>query len=153
MTSHSQIVASLRQADLGALIVNIDHIGICVAAMDDGAELWSALLGRPLVDREDVAAASATAGFFRFDNGSAIELVTPFGENKGLAKFLESRGQALHHLAIRVTDINQAVTKLLEAGVPMIDKTPRIGAAGHLVAFIHPKVLNGTLLELVQHRE
>lgn len=152
-TSHVEVVAKLKEANLGPLIVDVDHVGICVASMDDGAELWSALLGSPLVDREDVSAANATAGFFRFASGSAIELVTPFGQNKGLDKFLESRGQALHHLAIRVTDIEEAVNRLLTAGVAMIDKTPRVGAAGHLVAFLHPKVLNGTLLELVQHRE
>jgi methylmalonyl-CoA/ethylmalonyl-CoA epimerase len=70
--------------------------------------------------------------------------------NLGLAKFLEKRGPGLHHIAFAVTDIDVALTRLANAGVALIDRTARQGARGHRVAFLHPKAMNGTLVELVQ---
>ena len=92
------------------------------------------------------------AAFFDFPNGASLELVAPQG-NEGLEKFLDKRGDALHHLALRVRDL-QALLKQLDArGVPLIDKVPRPGARGHKVAFLHPKAFGGTLLELVEAEE
>ena len=153
--------AYARLAQLGArggllagLMLAVDHIGICVAGMDDAGAGWSALLGEPLVDREDVEAQRTAAGFVRMPGGgAAVELICPMPGNAGLDRFLAQRGDALHHIAFAVTDIAEALARLSVAGVELIDRTPRAGAGGHLVAFLHPRALGGTLVELVQRAE
>ena len=105
--------------------------------------------GQKVAHREYVAAQKVDAAFFDFANGASLELVCPRG-NEGLDKFLQKRGDALHHLALRVKDMD-AILKALDArGVPLIDKVGRPGARGHRVAFLHPKAFGGTLLELVE---
>ena len=81
---------------------------------------------------------------------AAVELICPMPGNVGLDKFLDKRGDALHHVAFAVTDIREALARLKEAGVRLIDEEPRPGAGGHLVAFLHPKAMGGTLVELVE---
>jgi methylmalonyl-CoA/ethylmalonyl-CoA epimerase len=139
---------------LRGLVLGIDHIGVCVASMDEAGPLWAGLLGNAIAHRECVDVQKTEAAFFDFEPGTAtVELVAPMAGNVGLERFLEKRGNGLHHLAFAVTDIELALARLVEAGVPLIDKTPRQGARGHLVAFLHPKAMNGTLVELVQHRK
>jgi methylmalonyl-CoA/ethylmalonyl-CoA epimerase len=139
---------------LAGLVIGIDHIGVCVAGIDDAATGWSALLGLPLVDREDVAPQRTTAGFVRMPDGdAALELVCPMPGNAGLDKFVTQRGDALHHIAFAVSDIATALERLTAAGVELIDRAARPGAGGHLVAFLHPRALGGTLVELVQRAE
>jgi methylmalonyl-CoA/ethylmalonyl-CoA epimerase len=140
-----------RAPGLGELLVGIDHIGVCVAGMDDAGAGWAALLGQPLVDREDVAAARTTAAFLRMpEGGAAVELVCPLPGNAGLDRFLAQRGDGLHHIAFAVTDIRAALERLASAGVELIDQVPRRGAGGHLVGFLHPRAVGGTLVELVE---
>ena len=139
---------------LAGLVTGVDHIGVCVAGIDDAGSGWSALLGLPLVDREDVGAQRTTAGFVRMpDGGAALELVCPMPGNTGLDKFVVQRGDALHHVAFGVSDIAAALERLTAAGVELIDRAARPGAGGHLVAFLHPRALGGTLVELVQRAE
>ncbi len=136
---------------LAGLLVGIDHVGLCVADTDRAGAAWAALLGEPLVDREDVAAQRTAAGFLRMPaGGAALELVCPLPDNEGLAKFLVARGDALHHIAFAVGDIAAALARLAAAGIELIDRAPRAGAGGHLVAFLHPRALGGTLVELVE---
>jgi methylmalonyl-CoA/ethylmalonyl-CoA epimerase len=137
---------------LGDLVVGIDHIGVCVRDIDDAGAGWAALLGLPVVDREDVVAQKTAASFVRMPNrdDAAVELVCPMPGNVGLDRFLEKRGDALHHLAFAVTDIREALGRLKAAGVALIDQEPRPGAGGHLVAFLHPRAMGGTLVELVE---
>ena len=80
-----------------------------------------------------------------------IELLEPLSETSPVGKFLEKRGPGIHHVAIRVTDIRASLARLKEKGTRLIDETPRTGAGGCLVAFVHPSSANGVLLELVQH--
>ncbi|HYY53334.1 MAG TPA: VOC family protein, partial [Myxococcales bacterium] len=125
---------------------------ICVKDMKASIALIEEILGQKVAHEEHVPAQKVDAAFFDFPNGASLELVAPRG-NVGLDKFLEKRGDALHHLALRVKDID-AVLKSLEArGVPLIDKVGRPGARGHRVAFLHPKAFGGTLLELVEAHE
>ncbi len=139
---------------LEGLVIGIDHVAVCVSDMDAGIGLWTELLGLPLAHREKVAAQQTEAAFVDDPagegKGAAIEIIAPMAGNAGLDKFLEKRGQGLHHLAVAVTDIVEALRRLDAAGVPLIDKTPRPGARGHMVAFLHPKATNGTLVELVE---
>jgi methylmalonyl-CoA epimerase len=72
--------------------------------------------------------------------------------NAGLQRFLDQRGDGLHHVAFAVTDLRLALQRLADAGVQLIDREPRPGARGHLVAFLHPRAMNGTLVELVEHQ-
>src|SRR5262245_36438581 len=98
---------------LGGLITGIDHVGVCVASIDGAGAGWSALLGRPLVGREDVVPQKTSAAFLRMpDGGAAVELVCPMPGNVGLDKFLAKRGDALHHLAFAVGDIAAALAVL-----------------------------------------
>ncbi len=137
--------------DLADLIVGIDHIGVCVRDIGAAGNAWSALLGLSVVDREDVAPQKTTAAFLRMpDRGAAVELVCPMPGNAGLERFLDARGDALHHIAFAVSDIRAALTRLAQAKVRLIDEVPRPGAGGHLVAFLHPKAMGGTLVELVE---
>ncbi|HEU5061225.1 MAG TPA: VOC family protein [Kofleriaceae bacterium] len=138
---------------LGGLLLGIDHVGICVADMTAAGAGWAGLLGVPLTDREDVAAQKTAAGFLRMPQGAAaVELVCPLPGNAGLDRFLAQRGDALHHVAFAVSDIAAALERLAAASVELIDRAPRPGAGGHLVAFLHPRALGGTLVELVQRK-
>ncbi len=137
---------------LGGMVLGIDHIGVCVRDIDEAGRAWSTLLGLPMVDREDVMPQKTTAAFVRMQdrNDASVELVCPMPGNVGLDKFLDKRGDALHHIAFAVTDIRAALARLDEAGIRLLDKEPRAGAGGHLVAFLHPKSMGGTLVELVE---
>jgi methylmalonyl-CoA/ethylmalonyl-CoA epimerase len=137
---------------LQGLVLGIDHVAVCVSDLDAGAASWTELLGLPLAHREQVESQKTEAAFVDAggEAGTALEIIAPMAGNAGLDKFLEKRGQGLHHLAIRVSDLAEALRRLDAAGVPLIDKVPRPGARGHLVAFVHPKATGGTLVELVQ---
>jgi methylmalonyl-CoA/ethylmalonyl-CoA epimerase len=81
-----------------------------------------------------------------------VELLEPLGPETSVGKFLARRGPGMHHIAIEVTDINASLAELKNKGARLIDETPRVGAGGCLVAFVHPQSVNGVLLELVQHQ-
>jgi len=80
-----------------------------------------------------------------------VELLEPLSPGTPVGKFIEKRGPGMHHIAIEVADIRASLAQLKEKGVRLIDETPRVGAGGCLVAFVHPSSVNGVLLELVQH--
>lgn len=139
-----------RGGVLSDLVLGIDHVGVCVRDIDGAGAAWADLLGTPMVDREDVVPQKTTASFLRFAEPAALELVCPMPGNVGLDKFLAKRGDAVHHLAFAVRDIRAALDRLAAAGLELIDRAPRPGAGGHLVAFLHPRALAGTLVELVE---
>lgn len=138
---------------LAGLVVGIDHVALCVSRLDPAGAAWAALLGSPLVDREEVGAQRVTAAFVRPGREAALELVCPAPGNPGLERFLTQRGDSIHHIAFAVTDLREALARLAEAGVEVIDAGPRPGAGGHPVAFLHPRAMGGTLVELVERRE
>jgi methylmalonyl-CoA/ethylmalonyl-CoA epimerase len=136
---------------LAGLLLGIDHIGICVADLTAAGGGWAALLGVPVTDREDVAPQKTSAAFLRMPAGAAaVELVCPMPGNAGLDRFLAQRGDAMHHIAFAVSDLSAALERLAAASIELIDRAPRPGAGGHLVAFLHPRALGGTLVELVE---
>jgi methylmalonyl-CoA mutase, C-terminal domain len=136
----------------GIPATRLDHTAICVKDMKAAIALIEDVLGQKVAHEEFVPAQKVDAAFFDFPNGASLELVAPRG-NAGLEKFLEKRGDALHHLALRVKDIDGVLQRLQARGVPLIDKVGRPGARGHRVAFLHPKAFGGTLLELVEAHE
>lgn len=137
----------------GIPATRLDHTAICVKDMDASIALFEVLFGQKAAHREVVASQKVSAAFFDFPNGASLELVSPeasLGGNPGLERFLEKRGDALHHLALRVRDIDAVLDALAARGVPLIDRVSRPGARGHKVAFLHPRAMGGTLLELVE---
>lgn len=142
-----------EDAGRGIPATRLDHTAICVSDMEASIALLEELFGQKAAHREQVASQKVSAAFFDFPNGASLELVSPersLGGNPGLEKFLEKRGDALHHLALRVENLDALLRRLEARGVPLIDKVSRPGARGHRVAFLHPKAMGGTLLELVE---
>ncbi|MFH0899397.1 MAG: VOC family protein [Pseudomonadota bacterium] len=138
---------------LGDLLIGIDHVAICLAAPDPS--VWSRLLGLPVHGSERLSEQLTEVAFLDLPGNSppSIELVSPLEGNQGLARFLEKRGEGLHHIAFAVKDVRAALERLRQAGVALIDQQPRPGAHGHLVAFLHPRAANGVLVELVEKTE
>jgi methylmalonyl-CoA epimerase len=127
----------------------IDHVGLAVADLDAATAFYQRLLGVPPSHREEVPPDGVTAVFF--DLGpSSLELLGSTREDSSVARFLERRGEGLHHLAYRVSDIEAELASWRGRGAELIDEHPRQGARGRLVAFIHPKSAGGVLTELCQ---
>jgi methylmalonyl-CoA epimerase len=126
----------------------IDHLGIAVRSLEGALRFWEAQLGmcvemRETVEREKVNLAMLPA------SGPRIELLEPTAEDSPIAKFLEKRGEGLHHVAVRVPDLSAAVERLKSAGARLLNE-PRTGAGGHTYVFVHPGSTGGVLLELIQ---
>jgi methylmalonyl-CoA/ethylmalonyl-CoA epimerase len=128
-------------------ILKIDHIGIAAKAIDQVAPFWNTILGLPMAGKETVEEQKATTAFLPVGE-SEIEILESTSPDGALAKFIESRGEGVQHIALRVDDIEAALRELKEKGVRLIDEKPRRGAGGAKIAFIHPKSTNGVLLEL-----
>jgi methylmalonyl-CoA/ethylmalonyl-CoA epimerase len=131
--------------------MKIDHIGIATSHLDEALALWRDTLGLHVTSTEDVTEQGVRVAMLPLGE-SQIELLEPLTPNSPVGKFLEKRGPGIHHVALRVTNIQAALVRLKENGARLIDETPRVGAGGCLVAFIHPSSANGVLLELVQHQ-
>lgn len=132
-------------------IKKIDHVAICVDDVDGAVAKYKEVLGLEPTVREVVASQKTEAVLLPVGETS-LELIAPHG-NEGLKKFLQKRGPGLHHVAVEVEGIEQALATLKALGVPLVDETPRKGARGHKVAFLHPKATGGVLVELVEPDE
>lgn len=130
--------------------MKLDHIGIATRGIDEALALWRDALGLAVDATEDVTEQGVRVAMLAIGE-THIELLEPLSPGSPIGKFLEKRGPGIHHLAIRVTDIRASLADLKAKGTRLIDETPRTGAGGCLVAFIHPASANGVLLELVQH--
>jgi methylmalonyl-CoA/ethylmalonyl-CoA epimerase len=128
-------------------ILKIDHIGIAAKSIDQVAPFWSSILGLPIAGRETVEEQKATTAFLPVGE-SELEILESTSSEGAIAKFIESRGEGIQHIAFRVDNIEEALKELKEKGVRLIDEKPRRGAGGAKIAFIHPKSTNGVLLEL-----
>ena len=128
-------------------IRGVEHVAIAVDDIDAALAKYREVFGLLAAEREYVA--SQKTDTLRMPlGGSALELIAPKG-NESLSRFLERRGPGLHHIAVEVEGIEEALAWLEGAGVPLVDRAPRIGAGGHKVAFLHPKATGGVLVELV----
>jgi len=130
--------------------MKVDHIGIATRQLDDALALWRDALGLQVDSTEDVTEQGVRVAMLPIGE-THIELLEPLSQSSPVGKFLERRGPGLHHVAIGVTDIRASLAELKARGARLIDETPRTGAGGCLVAFVHPESANGVLLELVQH--
>lgn len=131
-------------------IKRIAHLGIAVKNLDEGKKLYGNNLGLALKGDEVVESQKVKVSFIQVGE-SNLELLLPTADDSPVAKFLETKGEGFHHLALEVEDLAGALEELKAAGVRLIDEKPREGAHGALVAFIHPKATFGLLLELCQY--
>ncbi len=127
----------------------IDHIGLAVADLESAIELHPQAYGMPLVHRETIAEQGVEAVLLDVGE-SHVELLKPLSDDTPVGRFLAARGPGLHHVAYQVRDVNAALGAAREAGLRLIDETPRTGIRGTQVAFLHPKTAGGVLTELVQ---
>ena len=132
-------------------ILSIDHVGVAVDSIDLARTFWTGVLGLPCKGSETVAEQKVTTGFFPVGS-SEMELLEATSPDSPVARFIEKKGQGIQHIAFRVADIEAALEELKEKGVRLIDDTPRIGAGGAKIAFLHPKETNGVLVELCERR-
>ena len=129
--------------------MKINHLGIATKGIDEALKFWQDALGLANVHTETVEDQKVKVAMLPLGE-SRIELLEPTSEDSPISKFLEKRGGGIHHIAVEVEDIEAALAKLKEQGMRLIDESPRVGAEGCLVAFVHPASANGVLLELVQ---
>lgn len=127
----------------------IDHIGFAVHDLDAALTLYRDLFGLELLGLEAVADQGVRVAMLRLGE-SRLELLCPLGPDSPVARFLERRGEGIHHIAYRVQDLSRCLGELTAAGIPLIDQTPRIGAHGTRIAFVHPRATRGVLTELCE---
>jgi methylmalonyl-CoA/ethylmalonyl-CoA epimerase len=127
----------------------LDHIGIAVADIGDALAFYRDALGLEIGAPEEVESQRVRAHFVPAGE-AALELLEATAQDSPIAKFIAKRGPGLHHITLRVDDIRSALTELRNRGVRLIDDSPRPGAHGSLVAFIHPASAHGVLVELKQ---
>jgi methylmalonyl-CoA epimerase len=127
----------------------IDHIGIGVKSIEESLKFWEGTLGVKCAGVETVADQKVKTAFLPIKE-SEVELLEATDPESPVAKFIEKKGEGIHHIAIRVDDLERALSELKAKGVKLIDETPRRGAGGAMIAFIHPKATGGILLELSQ---
>lgn len=133
-------------------VKRIDHVAVAVADRDAASQSLSSLFGLTAGARETVASQKTDVAFLHADpagDDTAIEICAPAG-NAALERFLARRGPGLHHVCFEVEDLGGALATLKAAGVQLIDETPRPGARGHMVAFLHPAATGGVLFELCE---
>ncbi|MGI8565103.1 MAG: methylmalonyl-CoA epimerase [Pyrinomonadaceae bacterium] len=131
--------------------MKIEHIGIATHSINDALGFWRDALGLNVVGTEEVAEQGVRVAMLPVGE-SRIELLEPTGPASPVAKFLEKRGAGIHHVAVRVDDIRASLARLKEKGARLIDESPRVGAGGCLIAFVHPSAAGGVLLELIEER-
>jgi len=131
--------------------MKIDHIGIATRQLDEGLALWRDALGLPVDATEEIIEQGVRIAMLPIGD-THVELLEALSPDSSVGKFISKRGPGIHHIAVQVDDINASLADLKSKGARLIDETPRIGAGGCLIAFVHPSTTNGVLLELVQHR-
>ncbi len=130
-------------------ILKIDHLGLAVNSIDEGKSFWTDALGLVYAGSETVEEQKVTTAFFPVGE-SEVELLESTAPDGPIAKFMEKKGQGIHHVAFRVENIEEALEELKEKGIKLIDEKPRKGAGGAKIAFLHPKATNGVLVELCE---
>ena len=130
----------------------VDHIGVAVEDLDASLELYERDYGMTLVHRETIAEQGVEAALLDVGENH-IELLAPISPDTPVGKFLAKKGPGMHHVAYQVDDIESALATLKEAGLRLIDETPRTGIRDSRVAFLHPATAGGVLTEIVQPAE
>nr|WP_246880405.1 methylmalonyl-CoA epimerase [Sporosarcina sp. 6E9] len=134
------------------MVKNVDHIGIAVKNIEDSLDYYIHTLGLTLLEIEEVESQKVRVAFIDAGN-IKLELLEPMNEGGAVAKFIEKRGEGIHHIAFGVTDIRSRMVELEEKGVQLLSDSPKPGAGGAEVAFMHPKSSFGVLYELCEKRD
>ena len=140
------------QARLPRVFGRIDHVGVAVADLDEALDLYTSVYGLTLAHRETVAEQGVEAALLDVGENH-VELVAPLSEDSPVGKFIAKRGPGLHHVAYQTTDIEATLRRLRDAGLRLIDETPRTGIRRSRVAFLHPSASGGVLTEIVEPAE
>jgi methylmalonyl-CoA epimerase len=132
------------------VIEAIDHIGVAVKNLDEAVVLYRDVLGFHFEGTQTLNERKIKIASFRIGTETNIELVQPLSEDISMAKFLETRGEGIHHIAVKVKNIKAMLNEYKRKGLTLIDEEPKPGAGDSRVAFVHPKSTRGVLLELVE---
>ena len=124
----------------------IDHIAIAVKSLQESIKVYTSLLGVE-TELETITAEKVNTAVYDLD-GVSLELIEPIGDDSPITKFLQKKGEGLHHVCLKVDSLEETMTELKEKGIDIIDETPKIGAGGTKIVFIHPKSTGGVLFEL-----
>tara|TARA_Y100000746_G_scaffold93497_1_gene79634 strand:+ start:7690 stop:8094 length:405 start_codon:yes stop_codon:yes gene_type:complete len=131
------------------MIKKIEHVGIAVKDLEKSNKLFKKLLGQASYKTENVELENVATSFFKIGE-QKIELLKSTSENSSISRFLERRGEGMHHLAFHVEDISKEIQRLESEGFSFVSKTPVKGADNKMIVFLHPKTTNGVLIELCQ---
>ena len=134
------------------MLNKIEHLGIAVKNLEESNLLFQKLLGTAAYKQEEVASENVITSFFKTGE-SKIELLQATHPESAIAKFIEKKGEGIHHIAFDVTNIYQEIQRLKTEGFVMIHEEPKKGADNKLIAFLHPKSTNGVLIEICQDIE
>lgn len=129
--------------------MKLDHIGIIVKSIDDSLKIWQGLFGLKLHMVKNVLDQKVKVAILKLGE-TYIELIEPADQESSVYKFLEKRGEGLHHLCFEVDDIEKMLSEMKKNGIKLIDEAPRIGATGKKIAFVRPKNMGGVLIELCE---
>ncbi len=130
-------------------VKHIDHIGIAVRGLDQASAFYTDILGLEVKALETVAEQKVNVAFIPITD-SEVELLESTEADGPVAKFIEARGEGVQHIAFRVENLEEAIAELKAKGIRLIDQSPRKGAGGAKIAFIHPKETNGVLVEICE---
>ncbi|MGB9778792.1 MAG: methylmalonyl-CoA epimerase [Candidatus Bathyarchaeia archaeon] len=131
------------------MLTGIDHVGVAVKNLDEAIGIYKNVLGFKLEGIHVLSERKVKVAFLSSGGETRIELLEPLGSDSPVAKFLENRGEGIHHIAVKVENINAVLEDFKRKGVVLVDDKPRAGAEGAKIAFVHPKSTKGVLLELV----
>lgn len=137
---------------LGHIDHKVDHVGIAVNNVDEAARFYAEALGVEVSEPEYVASEGVKIVFLPKGNG-LIELLEPVKETSPIRKFLDNRGEGMHHICFEVEDVEAVMQQVAAFGAQMIDEKPRIGREGRRLAFVHPKSTHGVLIELLEPKK
>jgi methylmalonyl-CoA epimerase len=132
--------------------VKIDHIGIAVKSLTEAVKVYENAIGLTVAGYDQVDDQGVRVAMLNIGE-SRIELLEPTGPSSAIEKFMAKRGEGIHHIAVRVDNIEEALERLKSSGIRLVDSVPRRGAHNTRTAFIHPSSTHGVLLELVEHGE
>jgi methylmalonyl-CoA/ethylmalonyl-CoA epimerase len=132
-------------------MLKVEHIGIAVKSLSASIPLFEKLLNTPCYKTEEVASERVNTAFFR-QGETKIELLESTTEDGVIRKFIDKKGEGIHHLAFDVADIRAEMARLQAEGFTLLNEEPKAGADNKLVCFLHPKGTNGVLIELCQER-
>jgi methylmalonyl-CoA/ethylmalonyl-CoA epimerase len=134
------------------MIEKISHIGIAVKSMEEALSVFQDGIGLEVISTDEVETQKVRVAFLPVGE-TRFELLEPTADDSPIAKYLESRGEGIHHIALKVTNIEESLAQLKEKGVRLVNQEPVPGAHGTRIAFLHPKGTRGVMLELVEENE